>query len=86
MSHSLRENLEIGTDSIYCSQCGFRYCRADQNWRDFCKVRLLPPANAGSLMAVLDIQYLMRQLYCPACAALLETDFIEKQQVVAAKT
>jgi hypothetical protein len=43
-------------------------------------MRLLPPANAGSLMSVLDSQYLMRQLYCPSCAALLETDFIEKQQ------
>ena len=44
MSHSLQENLEIvhqsGTDSIHCSQCGFRYCRADQNWREFCKMRL----------------------------------------------
>lgn len=90
MSHSLRENLEIvhlnGADSIHCSQCGFRYCHADQNWREFCKTRLLTPANAGSLMSVLDSQYLMRQLYCPSCAALLETEFIEKQQDDGRKT
>jgi hypothetical protein len=49
-------------------------------------MRLLPPAHAGSLMSVLDSQYMMRQLYCPSCAALLETDFIEKQQDAAGKT
>ena len=89
MSHFLRENLEIvhqsGTDSIHCTQCGFRYCRADQNWREFCKMRLLPPANAGRLISVLDSHYLMRQLYCPSCAALLETDFIEKRQDAAGR-
>jgi hypothetical protein len=72
MSYSLRENLEIvhlnDTDSIHRSQCGFRYCRADQNWREFCKLRLLSPANAGSLMSILNGQYLMRQLYCPSPA------------------
>ena len=82
MRHPLRENLEIadatGTDWIFCSRCRFQYCRADQDWREFCKVRLLPPANAGSLMSILDGQYLLRQFYCPACAALLDTDFVEK--------
>jgi hypothetical protein len=82
MRHPLRENLEVAdansTDWIYCSKCRFQYCRADQNWREFCKMRLLPPASAGSLMAVLDGQYLLRQLYCPSCAVLVETDFVEK--------
>lgn len=82
MRHPLRENLEItdasGTDTICCSRCRFQYCRADQDWREFCKTRLLPPANAGSLMAVLEGDYLLRQLYCPSCAALVDTDFVEK--------
>ena len=84
MTYPLRENLEIrdanGTDWICCNRCRFRYCRADQNWREFCKMRLLPPAAAGSLMSVLDGQYLLRQLYCPSCAALLDTDFVERTQ------
>jgi len=79
----MRENLEIvdlaGTSWIYCGKCRFRYCRADQNWREFCKIRLLPPAKAGSLMSLLDGQYLLRQLYCRSCAVLVETDFVEKQ-------
>ena len=83
MRHPLRENLEItdasGTDWISCSRCRFQYCRADQDWREFCKTRLLPARNAGDLMSLLDGQYLLRQLYCPSCAALLETDFVEKK-------
>ena len=79
----MRENLEIvdlaGTSWICCGKCRFRYCRADQNWREFCKIRLLPPAKAGSLMSILDGQYLLRQFYCRFCAVLVETDFVEKQ-------
>jgi acetone carboxylase gamma subunit len=89
MSYPLRENLEIvdGTDSawIRCGKCQFQYCRANQDWREFCKIRLLPPANAGSLIAILDGDYLLRQFYCPSCAALLDTDFVEKKQAVAGR-
>lgn len=83
MTHPLRENLEItdasGTNMISCSRCGFQYCRADQDWREFCKTRLLPARNAGTLMGLLDGEYLLRQLYCPSCAALVDTDFVEKK-------
>jgi hypothetical protein len=84
MRHPLRENLEIadanGADWIFCTRCGFKYCPADRDWREFCKVRLSPPKNAGSLMSILEGHYMMRQLYCPSCAALLDTDFIETNQ------
>jgi hypothetical protein len=84
MKHPLRENLEVaeanGTDWIYCGKCQFRYCRADENWREFCRIRLLPPAKAGKLMSLLDGQYLLRQFYCPSCAALVDTDLIEAKQ------
>jgi hypothetical protein len=30
-------------------------------------------------MSILDGQYLLQQLYCPSCAVLLDTDFVEKQ-------
>ena len=89
MTHPLRENLEItdasGTDMISCSRCRFQYCRADQDWREFCKTRLLPARDAGALMGLLDGQYLLRQLYCPSCAALVDSDFVEKKQNEAGK-
>ena len=85
MKHPLRENLEIadatGADWIHCSRCQFKYCRAGQDWRECCKIRLLPPNKAGSLMSILDGQYLMRQFYCPSCAALLDTDFVETKPI-----
>ncbi len=85
MNHPLRENLEIadsnGTEWIRCSKCQLQYCHADQDWREFCKIRLLPPAKAGSLLAILDGDHMMRQFYCPSCGALMDTDFVEKKQV-----
>jgi hypothetical protein len=84
MNHPLRENLEIyaGDDGewIRCSRCRHIHCRADQDWRKFCKTRLLPPTKAGHLMDTLAGQYLLRQLYCPSCGILLETDLVEEKQ------
>ena len=51
MNHPLRANLEItildGTEWVRCSKCQRKHCRADEDWRHFCKVRLLPPTKAG---------------------------------------
>ena len=81
MKHPLRENLEVedvgGTSWIQCARCGERHCKADQDWRTFCKVQLRPATSAGKLMADLTGQYLLRQVYCPSCGVLLETDFVE---------
>lgn len=84
MRHPLRENMEVanatGTDWIYCGRCHFKYCRTEQNWREFCKIRLLPAHTAGELMYLLDGEYLLRQFYCPSCAALIDTDLVENRQ------
>lgn len=83
MNHPLRENMEVatvdGAEWIRCKRCQHRYCRADQDWRQFAKVRLLPPTQAGQLMSVLSGDYLLRQHYCPSCAVLLDTDFVEEK-------
>jgi hypothetical protein len=83
MNHPLRENIEIatvdGVQWILCKPCRHQYCRADQDWRQFAKTRLLPPTAAGQLMNVLNGDYLLRQLYCPSCAVLLDTDFVEEK-------
>jgi hypothetical protein len=81
MNHPLRANLEIaildGTEWVFCSKCQRKHCRVDQDWRHFCKVRLLPPTKAGALMSELNGEYQLRQIYCPSCAVLLDTDFVE---------
>jgi hypothetical protein len=82
MTHPLRENLSVvvldGAEWIRCAKCEHRFCGADQDWRRFGKVRLLPPTKAGGLMSVLNGDYLLRQIYCPSCAVLLDTNFVER--------
>jgi len=84
MNHPLREHLEIyaGDDGewIRCSRCQHIHCRADQDWRKFCKTRLQPPTKAGQLMDTLTGQYLLRQIYCPSCGVLLDTDLVEENE------
>jgi hypothetical protein len=87
MNHPLRANLEIaiidGTEWVRCGKCQRKHCRADQDWRQFCKVLFLPPTRAGALMSELNGQYLLRQIYCPSCAVLLDTNFVEENSVEA---
>jgi hypothetical protein len=89
MRHPLRENLQVAdagdTDWIYWSRCRFQYRRADQDWREFCKVRWLAPADAGSLMSVLDSGYRLRQFYYPSGVALVDTDCVENRPQEAAR-
>jgi len=84
MSHPLRENLEIhsseGVEWIRCSRCRHNHCRADQDWRQFCKVRFMAPTKAGPLMETLVGQYLLQQLYCPSCGVLLDTHLVEENR------
>jgi hypothetical protein len=82
MNHPLRANLIIasvdGAQWVCCAKCGHKYCQSGDNWREHSKTRLLTPTKAGALMSVLNGQYLLSQLYCPSCAVLLDTDFIEE--------
>lgn len=90
MSHPLRENLQVvsenGAVSIRCSKCQHHYCSADQDWRLFSTVRLSAPSKAGLLFADLEGGYLLRQLFCPSCAVLVDTDFIESNSEVERKS
>ena len=81
--HPLRENLELarhaGGGWIRCAQCGHLLCPSDQDWTQACARKLLPPISAGPLMEPLEGQFLLEQLYCPSCAALLETEIVEHE-------
>lgn len=89
MNRLLRENLEIVTDGdaewVQCCRCRRRHCRTDEDWRDYCKVRLSPPTEAGPLMEELTEGYRLRQIYCPSCGVLLETDIVEASAPIQAE-
>ena len=67
MSHPLRANLEIHSrrrsEWVRCSKCQRKHCPAGKDWRQFCKVRFLPPTKAGGLMADLNGQYLLATVF-----------------------
>ena len=80
MTHPLRESLEFHADStgsrIRCARCFHVLCGAEEDWRQHCKRKLLPPTHAGPLMENLLGHFILEQLCCPSCGILLNTDFI----------
>lgn len=89
MIHPLRENLEVHTDSgeaeIRCVKCSFVLAPLDGDWREATRKKLFPPTKAGPLMTELIGQYLLEQLFCPSCGALLETNVVESDDETAGK-
>lgn len=83
MKYPFREYLEVCADEkgawIRCTRCSHVLCSLGENWKAVCKRRLLPPTKAGPLMKELIGHYLLEQLYCPGCAALLNTDVVEEK-------
>ncbi len=81
MNHPLGENLEVfrqgAEDLIRCIRCSHVFCPAADDWKKACKRVLFPPTKAGPLMEVLAGQFLLEQLFCPSCGALLNTDLVE---------
>ncbi len=84
MNHPLRENLEVHTGAggtwIRCTRCLHVLCQVSEDWRKACKVKLLSPTKGGPLMSDLLGQFLLEQLYCPSCGALLNTDLVEERK------
>ena len=84
MNHSLRENLEVYGDEsgvwIRCTQCLHKLCSTENDWKQACKRRLSAPTKIGSLMKDLVGSFLLEQLYCPACSALMNSELVEDEK------
>jgi hypothetical protein len=80
MNYPLRENLEVYSGQIRCTQCRWVLCRSSENWRETCIRSLSPPTQAGPLMKELEGHFALEQLFCPGCGALFNTDLVEKQK------
>ena len=84
MRHPLRENFEItdasGTDTICCSRCRSNTAAPTKIGGSSARLDYCRRAMPGDLMSLLDGQYLLRQFYCPSCATLVDTDFVDAMQ------
>ena len=80
MNYPLRENLEVYSGEVRCTQCRRVLCRSSENWRETCIRSLSPPTQAGPLMKELAGHFALEQLFCPGCGALFNTDLVEKQK------
>lgn len=85
MSFPLQENLEVDKDTngskIRCSKCFYVYCEIGEDWRKVAVVRHLPATRASPLMQDFADRLLLQQLFCPSCAALLDTRMVEKTEI-----
>jgi N-methylhydantoinase B len=81
----LQENLEVCEDRsgawIRCARCGHSLCGPGEDWTKSCAVRVLPATKAGPFMADLVGQFLLEQLCCPSCGALLRTEIKSRDGV-----
>lgn len=85
MIFPLQENLEVDTNAggskIRCSKCFYVYCEVGEDWRKAAIVRHSPPTRATPLMKDFADRLLLQQLFCPSCAALLDTSMVEKTEI-----
>jgi hypothetical protein len=83
MNHPLRENLEVHSDEAgvwtRCTQCLHKICPADKNWKEACRKKLSSPTRIGPLMKELVGSFLLEQMYCPSCGALMNSELVEDE-------
>jgi N-methylhydantoinase B len=63
---------------IQCTWCGHRVADGSARWKDRVEVRELPPSAAGRYRDCVP-DMVLRQFCCPACATLLDTEVVLRQ-------
>jgi N-methylhydantoinase B len=74
----MRENLELVDGQQRCARCGHTLCAAGEDWAAVCVRRELSPERANPLLAPWSGQASLRQLCCPACGTLFDSDLVER--------
>jgi hypothetical protein len=84
MNHPLRENLEVYTDETgvwtRCTQCLHKLCLAENDWKKACRKKLYSPTEIGPLMKDLVGSFLLEQMLCPSCGALMNSELVEENK------
>lgn len=68
---------EQGRKLAVCSNCGFGYCEATDNFKYYCLIHEREPAHFHSGRLAYDKDWcVFREFYCPSCAAQIEVETI----------
>ena len=66
---------ENGSKVAVCSQCGFAYCNARDDYKLYCLVFERDPADILPSPLAPDRDWaIYREFYCPSCGAQVEVD------------
>jgi N-methylhydantoinase B len=66
-----------GVVVVRCGRCHGELGYKGVDWKRGCRVKDLEPTKAGPVMKELVGRFVLRQCYCPSCAALLDTTLEE---------
>lgn len=85
MKYPIGDSLEVideggGNRRVQCSKCETFLALSPTAWREGARSRFLPARVASPLMSILDSQYRLKQLLCPSCGALLDTELVERTE------
>jgi nicotinamidase-related amidase len=81
VNRPFRENLEVadhrGAMWVRCTRCGYPIAEADEDWREHCAVRRLPPRSMGPHRELLEGRLVLEERYCPGCGVTVDADVVD---------
>jgi nicotinamidase-related amidase len=81
VNRPFRENLELadhrGATWVRCSRCGYAIAPSDEDWREHCTVKRLPPSNMGPHRELLEGRLVLEERYCPGCGVTVDADVVD---------
>jgi N-methylhydantoinase B len=74
-----RPGIRLGAERGLECRCGNQLAAPGGNWKDSCHARDVNPKERGPHIR-LHADLMMREYYCPSCAALLEVEVLRKDE------
>ena len=81
MTRPFRENLEIVEEAdkkwVRCMRCGHRLSSVNEDWRQACVTKRLPPSQMGPHRELLEGRVMLEERYCPNCGVTMDASVVE---------
>lgn len=72
------EYLVYSDGFVYCSKCGFKFCRTDQNPAEFSVNKRTNTSTLGPLYGEINSQYEFLESYCPGCRTRFQSNVVDR--------